>query len=181
MVTAATTIEEIEAETKLLSHCTTIDEAKVDRVHEIASSATIIDRKKAAYNHYKKANMPHKDILSHMKGINFEHPVEERILPCGTELQQWQVAGRQGNYYSNKGELPGRLGINPSVRLKDGNELVQREKKIYIAKEDVSALTSKASEIEDFWSDPGSPYFAKGGGTQYHILENEKLLETDNG
>ena len=35
MATAATTIEEIEAETKLLSHCTTIDEAKVDKVHEV--------------------------------------------------------------------------------------------------------------------------------------------------
>ena len=67
MATAASTIEEIETETKLLSHCITIDKAKVDKVHEIASPTLIAARKKLAEEFYRQQGFSDADAFGHVK------------------------------------------------------------------------------------------------------------------
>ena len=121
--------------------------------------------------------MPHSAIRDHLKGVDFKKPVEIVDLSKGKKLSQWQIPGSsQGNYYSEVGVKPEKLGINPRAQNRVTKEIFARIPKTYRLKENLSVLKSTANSIKDTWSIKSEPLVVEGGEIQY-FTTNKNVFE----
>jgi ElaB/YqjD/DUF883 family membrane-anchored ribosome-binding protein len=135
-----------------------------DRVPTEAARA----RKRSAAEFYRRFGLDEDQARAHMRGIDFDKPVDTVILKKGTVVEQWQVpGGSQGSYYAPTGTPPGQLGISSRAVQRRTGELVERVPTRYVLSQDVEVLRSTAARVTDTWSIPGSSVEAAGGGTQY--------------
>jgi Bacterial toxin 46 len=133
-------------------------------------------RRKVAQDFYLKQGFDSDQARSHIKGIDFNKPVEVVQLKKGTVVEQWQIlGGAQGNYYAPLGSPPSSLGISPQAVSRQTGELVDRIATKYILKDDVEVLRSTASKVTDTWSIPGKAVEADGGGTQFFSTNKESF------
>jgi hypothetical protein len=125
-------------------------------------------RKQVAENFYQKQGFDIDQARNHIRGIDFNKPVEVIQLKKGTVVEQWQVpGGPQGNYYAPVGSPPSSLGISPQAVSRQTGEIVERTSTRYVLQEDVQVLRSTATEVTDTWSIPGKAVEAEGGGIQF--------------
>lgn len=114
-------------------------------------------RQSVAQNFMRDMGWSDSRIEGHLKGIDFNQPVDLVELQAGQKLQQWQLPDRPtGHYFTDLGTPPEMLGINPAGRVAN----------VHVAPRDV-VLRSTAAPIVDTWTVPGQAFAAKGGGVQY--------------
>ena len=114
-------------------------------------------RQSVAQNFMRDMGWSDSRIEGHLKGIDFNQPVDLVELQAGQKLQQWQLPDRPtGHYFTDLGIPAEALGINPAGRVAN----------VHVAPHDV-VLRSTAAPIVDTWTVPGQPFAAKGGGVQY--------------
>ena len=98
--------------------------------------------------------------FAHMRGIDFDQPVEVITLPKGTEVVQYMLPGSAvGKYFAQPGETGCRLGVYTSGRVQA----------TFFATRDVRALKTTAAAIVDDYSMQHCDWIIEtnGGGTQY--------------
>jgi hypothetical protein len=143
---------------------------------EQATAQEVRARRRVAEDFYQKHGFDADRARSHIKGIDFNKPVEVVQLKKGTVVEQWQVpGGLQGNYYAPVGSPPGSLGISPQAVSRQTGEIIDRTAIRYVLQEDVEVLRSTASEVTDTWSIPGRAVEAEGGGTQFFSTHKESF------
>lgn len=133
---------------------------KTSNQKEVAVLSPAASRRLTAEAFYREAGFSEKKIADHMRGIDFEKPVEVIKLPKGTEVIQYQVPGAPMGTYFTLPNTPGnQLGFYTSGRVP----------KTYVATEEIKVLRSTASSTVDDWSmaDFGWKIEAPGGGTQF--------------
>ncbi|MDM8537324.1 polymorphic toxin type 46 domain-containing protein [Desulfobacterales bacterium HSG17] len=111
------------------------------------------EQKELAYQFYQDVGGNPEEI----DGINTWKKVKIVRLPVGKTLIQWEMYGRQGNYYGLPGSTPDELGINSKDR-----HLVY-----YRVTQPTEALFSTTSPVLDTWTDPENAKQTRGGGSQY--------------
>lgn len=112
---------------------------------------------------------------SHLRGIDFNHPVE--IVEAPTNLSSYQApGGRQGNYYSAAGVKPTELGIGDYATGSGGTPVLKTQTD-YVVRPGTQALRSRAGAIDDTWSVKGTPQPSDGGGTQYYIPDKSAATQ----
>ncbi|MGI4732265.1 MAG: polymorphic toxin type 46 domain-containing protein [Janthinobacterium lividum] len=129
------------------------------------------DRRALAQSFYETQGMPAKNIPDHLKGIDFNRPVEVVDLPSNKVLGQSQVpGGRQGNYYTEPGTAPTSVGINPQGTDYNTGAVVDKVETPFTTQGTVPVLKSTAAPVVDNWSVKGVDYPTEGGGTQYFSM-----------
>ena len=106
---------------------------------------------------HKNAGWSDEKIPSHLKGIDFNQPVEVVTLPKGTKVVQYQIPGNPtGNYFAPAGTSAESLGMNSAGRVAT----------IYTVLRDVTVLRSTAANTA---ANPNLPASVRGagGGLQY--------------
>jgi hypothetical protein len=99
-------------------------------------------------------------IAGHLKGIDFNQPVEIIQIPRGTALNQHGFPGDPtGNYFAIPGTPAKGSGIYPHGRLE----------RFYQATTDMRALQTIAADITDTWSVPGWAIDVPGGNRQLFV------------
>lgn len=106
-------------------------------------------------------SMTQERALSHMRGIDFDRPVEIVRIEPGTELIQYNLPGQRGRYFAPRGTTAESLGIDPAGRVME----------VYRAPDEgILSLRSTAADIEDFTDDAGNVIRGgAGGGIQYKV------------
>lgn len=113
-----------------------------------------------AYNFYRNSGYDADGTIDHLRGIDFNSPVNVVTIPKGTEVIQYQIpGGPQGSYYAPVGTPGNELGFYTSGRTPTN----------YVSNNDVQVLQSTASTTLDDWSMKayGWKIEAPGGGMQY--------------
>jgi hypothetical protein len=161
------------------------------------SMEQMIARRKVALDFYKKNALtwddalgklrPYKlpdelrDIMSHLTGIDFKHPVVMGPPPpAPAQLSQWQAPdGRKGNYFAPAGTQPTELGIGKFARQKSDKKLVPKIVKDYAIPATTPYLRTTASDKTDNWSikELVIRQKSRGGGTQYFMPDNSAIAE----
>jgi RHS repeat-associated protein len=119
-----------------------------------------VERQTLARDFYRAAGWSDSRIASHVKGIDFNYPVEPINIPRGAVLSQHGFPGDPiGNYFANPGTPALGLGIYPRGRVQS----------FYQATTDLPGLRSTAASVTDTWSVPGWGIDVPGGGTQIFI------------
>ena len=132
-------------------------------------AATIATRRATAQDFYAKQNWPQSRIDAHMKGIDFNQPVEVVPIEAGTSMSQWQTpGGSKGDYFASDAETPGSLGIS-TVGYDPNVGAVSKVRSSYTSDAPTSALKTTAAPMNDNWSNPYAIAQTNGGGTQYFI------------
>jgi hypothetical protein len=155
--------------------------ATIKTMVKVADPGNPALREKLAREFYEKLGWPKHKIDNHIKGIDFTKPVEIVEIQPGTKLSQWQAPGkRKGEYFTEKGTPPSKVGTSPNARI-ENNELVKKIETEYVFDKPNDALKSTAAPITDRWSEnikgPKSsnsfeivkPVDTEGGGVQYFI------------
>lgn len=108
------------------------------------------------------------EVDSHLRGIDFRHPVRVIDNPPG-ELGQIQgPGGRQGQYYAADGTRPTNIGIGDLGTTSTGG-VAPKQSVLYSVPEGKPALRTTAASIDDTWSVKGLSQPSEGGATQYYI------------
>lgn len=96
-------------------------------------------RQSVAQNFMRDMGWGDSRIEGHLKGIDFNQPVDLVELQAGQKLQQWQLPDRPtGHYFTDLGIPAEALGINPAGRVAN----------VHVAPRDV-VLRSTAAPIVD--------------------------------
>jgi len=130
----------------------------------------IAARKRVAKVFAEDAGVPSeqlKNLIGEEGGIDLREPLRVKPFSAGDQVLQWSKPDKPpGNWVSLVDEHPSRLGISPEGRVQ---QLLRMDK-------DGLALESTAKSIVDTWTNPSSPYPAKGGGTQLFIPDKYKSM-----
>jgi len=129
------------------------------RSSHIGASPTA-ERQAIAQSFYRKAGFKESSIADHVRGIDFNRPVDIVTLPKGTELIQYQIPGAPiGNYFALPGTPGNQLGFYTSGR----------QATTFVATEDMLVLRSTAASTVDDWSMKahGWKIDTPGGGLQF--------------
>ncbi len=105
-----------------------------------------------------------------INGIDLNEMVFTLTLDEDAAFCQYQVDGKQGNFYGGIYSTPDKLGISAVAFNKETSTLKNKQKKYYSPNQKVEVLISYAKSIEDSWSIPGQIVIANGGGLQYFSL-----------
>jgi len=172
---------DVEADNKAKAAAAKKDEAvkkKADDESAAKQRAQLIStRRKTAYDFYKKQGWTEGEINDHMKGIDFNHPVEVVPLKDGDVLGQWQSPGApKGNYFAPTIEKPSQLGIGSVGHNRATGEAETKIQKLYKVRGKTDALSSKAASIADNWSSPYATAMTTGGGQQYFVPAKSNLI-----
>lgn len=131
------------------------------------TKSIMLAREATALKFYEKLGWSSEKVADHLRGIDFNKPVEIITLPKGTRVGQWQFTSElTGNYFSTLGFSPTQLGI-----YSNGREL-----RTYILTEEMTVLRSTANAVKDTLSVPGLGIITEGGGIQFFTLDPSKLL-----
>lgn len=125
----------------------------------------IEQRKITAQSFYEKIGFDQDKIVDHLRGIDFNKPVEVITIKKGTEAIQYQIPGAPvGNYFALPNSPGNQLGFYTSGRVA----------KSYIATEDFKALESTAASTIDDWSmrQYGWEIETPGGSKQFFTNPN---------
>jgi RHS repeat-associated protein len=105
-------------------------------------------------------------IARHLRGIDFNQPVEIVQIPRGSVLNQHGFPSDPiGNYFSLPGTPAKGSGIYPHGRVE----------RFYQTTMDLRALRSTAADITDTWSVPGWAIDVPGGKEQFFIPNNSLM------
>jgi hypothetical protein len=119
-----------------------------------------VERQTVARDFYRAAGWPDARIVSHVKGIDFDYPVQPITIPRDTVLSQYGFPGDPtGNYFAYPGTPALGLGIYPHGRVQS----------LYQATADLSGLKSTAAAVTDTWSVPSWAIDVPGGQTQLFV------------
>lgn len=120
-----------------------------------------VERQTLARNFYRaESGWADSRIAGHMKGIDFNHPVDVVQIPRGAMMNQHGFPGDpKGNYFALPGTPAKGLGIYPHGRLE----------RFYEATADFKALRSIAADVTDTWSIPNWAIDVPGGNTQFFV------------
>ena len=144
----------------------------VEAARSVPDEATIAARRATAQNFYARQGWPQAKIDSHMRGIDFNQPVEVVPLDSGTTVGQWQTpGGAKGNYFSSSDETPSRLGIS-TVGHDPNIGAISKVQTMYVSDAQTQALKTTAAPMRDDWSNPYSVAQTSGGGTQFFVPDN---------
>ncbi len=141
-----------------------------------------------AYEFYRDQGFPQAEIGSHLKGIDFNNPVEIVTMPPPKLLSQWQIpalgakAPRVGCYWMiPRASTPRSLGINPEgprfapdKGRPSSSVMMTRTQFNFECSDDtppMPALRSTAAPIIDDWTDKRNPRNVYGGGIQHFSRE----------
>jgi hypothetical protein len=125
-------------------------------------------RRWKATEFYKDAGWPKEKIMQHLRGIDFNKPVEIVRVPEGKRLIQYQLPDSpQGSYYAEPGTPAYGLGIYTSG-------LIEKSFKV---SESTFALKSTAAEMTiDWFSDLPWEIKAPGGNYQLFIPKKNGII-----
>ena len=129
-------------------------------------------RRRFAFDFYKRNGMPEHMIDGHLDGIDFNRPVNVVQLDSGVNLQQFQIpGGNQGSYYSFPVDnaSPTSLGISGNGIDKSTGALVGKVQLNYVTTQSIEVLQSTAKPIVDNWSVPGAAIQTMGGSPQIYV------------
>lgn len=125
----------------------------------------VAERQRTAARFYALARVNPEDRVSHMKGIDFNKPVEVRLLRAGEKVVQFVDTKKNytGRYFAPLGTAGNTLGINIEGRVA----------KVYEVKRDVFVISSTAADTRN--PTLGVPPNAQGpgGGLQYFSPSSE--------
>jgi hypothetical protein len=141
-----------------------------------------------AYEFYRDQGFPQAEIGSHLKGIDFNNPVEIVTMPPPKLLSQWQIpalgteAPRVGCYWMiPRASTPRSLGINPEgprfapdKGRPSSSVMMTRTQFNFKCSDDtpqMPVLRSSAAPIIDDWTDKRNPRNVYGGGIQHFSRE----------
>jgi len=133
----------------------------------------------AAYNFYQAHKYAHNKIGDHMKGINFNFPVDDQHKIKSDEIViQWRNPNiPQGDYYAENKRIvrPDCLGVYYCQQNKKTKKIKKRIWRKYKAKSDVKVLKTTANCVLDTWSIKGESHWVHGGCHQYfnYLNKNE--------
>ena len=147
----------------------------IQKAEEDATVEIINQRKKIAYNFYKRNGFKRKDINNAIKDIDLEKSVSLEKVSAGQEFDQWQIpTAGQGNYYAEVGEQPTNVGINPKGEDWNTKQIMDRVVNRYKTIRGVQTLksTAKPGFIDNF-SIESQPYTTQGGAQQYFTSEKD--------
>lgn len=137
-----------------------------------------------AYGFYRAQGFPKVEVGSHLKGIDFNGPVETIQMPPPDKLAQWQIPDvktglpRVGCYWTIPRASSARsLGISPKGPRYDSEKgrpsstkMMERTEYTFTCPDDtppIPVLRTKSAPIIDDWTDRSSPRAVYGGGTQH--------------
>jgi Bacterial toxin 46 len=144
--------------------------------------AVIAGRRKLAEDFYREKGFSDDSIKEHLKGIDFEKPVDVVTLKSGTEVIQYQVPGsKQGNYYTLPGTEPDAVGIAGQAKDRATGAIVDKVGTPHVVTGDVEVLRSTSAPIKDTWSIPGKDIQTNGGGMQYFTPDKGAITPTPKG
>jgi hypothetical protein len=128
-------------------------------------------RRELAEDFYRRQGWDPEDIASHLRGIDFEYPVEEVTLRRGQVLEQWQYPSNpQGDYYALPGADRNTLGITHSRRNRATGLMEERVLRRFVVTEDTPVLRSTTAAFS--WGTE----VARGGGTQL-VTRNKGTIQ----
>jgi hypothetical protein len=127
-----------------------------------------------AFNFYLRHGYFRNQIMSHLSGIDFSQPLNDRFMLHNENIvTQWCLPCiPQGDYYTEKQpidknhHLPGCVGVNAMQEDYLGNVGNRIEHK-YSLNGEVIVLKSVAAAVFDTWSVKGLPVRTEGGCIQY--------------
>jgi len=116
---------------------------------------------------YDQTGWSDERIANHLRGIDFNQPVEVVTLSPGDVVKQWiDPKSGVGGYFDADAQ-PEELGICPT-------NVVPRELKTFVVSQETKVLKSTAAGIKIDWLKGVPPIFAKGGASQYFSLPKDK-------
>lgn len=141
-----------------------------------------------AYNFYRDQGLADTEIGTHLKGIDFNGPVEIVTMPPPRQLAQWQIpplggeSPRVGSYWTiPRATTPRSLGINPQGPRFDPNkgrassrQMMDRTEFTFECPLDtppIPTLRTTAAPIIDDWTDRNNPRAVYGGAPQHFSRE----------
>jgi uncharacterized Zn-binding protein involved in type VI secretion len=124
-------------------------------------------RLEVAQAFYNQTGWSQEKIANHLRGIDFNHPVEVVTLHAGDEVKQWiDPKSGTGNYFDADAR-PEELGIYPA-------SVVPRELKTFVVSKETKVLKSTAAAIRIDWLKGAPAVNVKGGAAQYFALPKDK-------
>ncbi|MDP8169703.1 polymorphic toxin type 46 domain-containing protein [Pasteurella skyensis] len=137
--------------------------------------------RRLAEDFYRSQGFSEKQVLDHIKGIDFKKPVTIEVLNRNKKVYQYQINGAsQGNYYAlDKNASPTELGINPKAENYNTGIISSRIKGQYKTIQKTKVLKSTASDIIDNFSVPEKPYQTKGGAKQIFSTTKENFKKEE--
>lgn len=91
----------------------------------------------------------------YISGIDCHKNVGIYVVKKGDKLIQYQVPGRpQGNFYGFEGSTPSSLGISETGYDPVTKTIMEKEKRVYMAKKNFKVLLSFSAPVKDDWSTP---------------------------
>jgi len=116
---------------------------------------------------YSQTGWSDEKISNHLRGIDFNKPVEVGTLKKDQEVKQWvDPESGVGNYFDEDAQ-PEELGLYPTCT-------VPRELKTFVVSRETKVLKSTAAGILVDWVKGAPPVFAKGGAQQCFALPKDK-------
>ncbi len=129
-------------------------------IERLWGAKLVTDRIDLAWSFYREAGFKEGKIADHIRGIDFNKPVEIISIPKGTEVIQYQIPGGPvGSYFAAPGTPGNQLGFYTSGR----------QATTFVATENIQVLRSTASSTIDDWSMKAYSWKieAPGGGIQF--------------
>jgi hypothetical protein len=115
---------------------------------------------------YDQTGWSEEKIENHLRGIDFNQPVEVVTLKPGDVVKQWvDPKSGIGNYFDADAQ-PEELGLYPT-------NTVPRELKTFVVTKETKVLKSTAAGIRIDWVKGAPPVFVKGGAQQYFALPKD--------
>lgn len=136
------------------------------RIDPLYKAEAVVSRQALARDFYQAAGWPDNRISNHLKGIDFNQPVEVVLIKKGEVWTQHGTPGAPiGNYFAKPGTPAKGLGVYPHGTVEG----------TYEAQADLFVLRSKAAAITDTWSVKGWRIEVPGGETQYFVPDPSKM------
>jgi hypothetical protein len=130
------------------------------------SASTPQEKLEIAKAFYNQTGWSEEKISNHLRGIDFNHPVEIAILHPGDVVKQWvDPKAGAGNYFDADAQ-PEELGLYPA-------SAVPRELKTFVVSKETKVLKSTAASIRIDWLKGVPPVVVKGGAQQCFALPKD--------
>jgi uncharacterized Zn-binding protein involved in type VI secretion len=120
-----------------------------------------------AKSFYAETGWSEERISQHLRGIDFNQPVEVITLKKGDVVKQWVDPKSGIGSYFDADSQPEELGICPVG-------IVSRDLKSFVVTEDTKALKSTAAPIRIDWLGKNPPIDVQGGAAQHFVLPKDK-------
>jgi uncharacterized Zn-binding protein involved in type VI secretion len=115
---------------------------------------------------YNQTGWSEEKISNHLRGIDFNKPVEVVTLKPGDVVKQWvDPKAGIGNYFDADAQ-PEELGLYPA-------SAVPRELKTFVVSKETKVLKSTAAGIRIDWLKGVPPVSVKGGAQQCFVLPKD--------